>query len=136
MAKCSRNISDFDFNVSDDVSPESLSLRVIELENALCNQDKLICKVFHEEKKLNLELESAYSEIASLRSMRNDMSAKPCDNYKMIIVNYADLWLVLSHVVSLLDGWKSESSKLIPCCLVLARVARCLDLIWRLLPLR
>jgi hypothetical protein len=30
-------ISDSDSDVSDDSSPESLSLRVIELENALCN---------------------------------------------------------------------------------------------------
>jgi hypothetical protein len=36
--------------------PESLSLRVVELENALCNQDKLLCKVFRENKKLNLKL--------------------------------------------------------------------------------
>jgi hypothetical protein len=35
-------------------------LRVAELENALCNQDKLLCKVFHENKKLNLELESVF----------------------------------------------------------------------------
>jgi hypothetical protein len=52
--------------VSDDLSPESLSLRVIELENALCHQDKLLCKVFRENKKLNLKLESDFSEIASL----------------------------------------------------------------------
>jgi hypothetical protein len=32
------------------------------------------------------------------------MTAKPCDNYKMIIVNYVDLWLMHSHVASLLDG--------------------------------
>jgi hypothetical protein len=44
MGKSSRNISDSD--VCDDLSFESLSLRVIELENALCNQDKLFCKVF------------------------------------------------------------------------------------------
>jgi hypothetical protein len=50
------NISDSDFNVSDDLSFESISLRVTELENALCNQDKLLCKVFSENKKLNLEL--------------------------------------------------------------------------------
>jgi hypothetical protein len=31
---------DFDSDVSDDLSFESLSLRVTELENALCNQDK------------------------------------------------------------------------------------------------
>jgi hypothetical protein len=50
------NISDSDFNVSDDLSFESISLRVTELGNALCNQDKLLCKVFSENKKLNLEL--------------------------------------------------------------------------------
>jgi hypothetical protein len=60
MANSLRNISDFDSDVSDDLSPESLSLRVIELENALCNQDKLLCKVFCENKKLNLELESVF----------------------------------------------------------------------------
>jgi hypothetical protein len=59
--KSSRHIFDSDSDVIDDLSPDGLSLRVIELENALCNQDKLICKVFHENKKLNLELESASS---------------------------------------------------------------------------
>jgi hypothetical protein len=66
MGKYSRNISDFDSNVSDDLSPESVSMRIANLENALCNQDKLLCKIFHENKKLNLEPESALSEIASL----------------------------------------------------------------------
>jgi hypothetical protein len=45
--KSSRNISDPDSNVSDDLSPKSLSFRVTELEDALCNQDKLLCKFFH-----------------------------------------------------------------------------------------
>jgi hypothetical protein len=40
------------------------------------------------------------------------MSAKPCDNCKMIMVNYADLWLVHSHVASLLDGARSELREL------------------------
>jgi hypothetical protein len=66
-------------------------LRVVELENALCNQDKLFCKIFHENKTLNLELESSFSEIASLQSAHDDMSAEPCDSYTMIMVNYADL---------------------------------------------
>jgi hypothetical protein len=66
-------------NVSDGSSPEGLSLRVDELENALCNQDKLLGMVFRKNKKLNLELESSFSEIASLQSMHDDMSAKPCD---------------------------------------------------------
>jgi hypothetical protein len=94
MGKSSRSISDSNSDVSDDLSFESLSLRVTKLENALCNQDKLICNVFHENKKFNLELESSCSEIASLRSVHNDMSAKPCENYKMIMMNYANLWLV------------------------------------------
>jgi hypothetical protein len=66
MGKSARHISDSDFNISDDLSPVSLSLRVVELENALYNQDKLFCKNFRENKKLNLELESVFSEIASL----------------------------------------------------------------------
>jgi hypothetical protein len=76
MGKSLRNICDSDFDVSDDLSLESLSLRVVELENALCNQDKLLCKVFRENKKLNLELKSVFSKIASLRSVYDDMSAK------------------------------------------------------------
>jgi hypothetical protein len=87
-------------------------LRVVELENALCNQDKLFCKVFHENKKLNLELKSASSEIASLRSVHDDMSAKPCDKCNMIMVNYADLWLIHSHVASFLDGARLELREL------------------------
>jgi hypothetical protein len=87
-------------------------LRVVELENALCNQDKLLCKIFRENKKLNLELESSFSEIASLRSAHNDMSAKPCDSYTMIILNYADLWLIHSHVATLLDGARLELREL------------------------
>jgi hypothetical protein len=91
IGKSSRHISDSGSNVSDDLSPGGLSLRIIELENALCNQDKLLCKVFCENKKLNLEFESASSEIATLRSVHDDMSVKPCDNCNMIMVNYADL---------------------------------------------
>jgi hypothetical protein len=112
MGKSSRHISDFESNVSDDLSPESLSLRVVELENALCNQDKLLCKVFRENKKLNLELESVSSEIASLRSVHDDMSAKPCENCTMTMVKYVDLWLVHSHVASLLDRARLELKEL------------------------
>jgi hypothetical protein len=66
MGKSSRHICDSDSNVSDDLSPEGVSLRIAELKNALCNQDKFFCKVFRENKKLNLELKSASSEIVSL----------------------------------------------------------------------
>jgi hypothetical protein len=107
-------------------------LRVIELENALCNQDKLLCKIFHKNKKLNLELESASSEIATLQSAHDDMSAKSCDNYKMIMINYAELWLVHFHVASLLDSARLELREL----KVLAPLIFCLNLIWRPLLLR
>jgi hypothetical protein len=111
MGKSARHISNSDSDVSDDLSPDDLSLRIVEFENALCNQDKLFCKIFHETKKLTLELKSASSKIASLRSTHDDMSAKLCD-YTMIMVNYADLWLVNSHVASLLDGTRLELREL------------------------
>jgi hypothetical protein len=103
---------------------------------AICNQDKLLCKVFCENKKLNLELKSASSEIATLQSMHDDMSIKPCDNCNMIMINYADLWLIHSHVASLLDGARLELIELISHCLVLAPLVLCLDLIWRFRLLR
>jgi hypothetical protein len=53
-----------------------------------------------------------FSEIASLRFTDDDISAKPCDNYTMIMVNYADLWLVHSHVARLLDGVRLELREL------------------------
>jgi hypothetical protein len=40
------------------------------------------------------------------------MSARPCDNYNMIMVNYADLWLVHSHVANLLDSARLELREL------------------------
>jgi hypothetical protein len=104
MGKSSRHISDSDSDVSDDSSPDGLSLRVTELKNALCNQDKLLGKVFHKNKKLYLELKSSFSEIASLRSAHDDMNAKPCDRCTMIMVNYVDLWLNHSHIAGLLDS--------------------------------
>jgi hypothetical protein len=107
MGKSIRHISDSDSNVSDDLSPDDLSVRVVELENALCNQDKLLYQVFRENKKLNLELESA-----SLQSVHDDMSVKPCDNYTMIMVNYTDLWLLHSWVANLLDGARLELREL------------------------
>jgi hypothetical protein len=64
--------------------------------------------VFHENKILNLDLESSFSEIVSLRSTHDDMSAKPCDSCTMIMVNYVDLWLIHSHVASLHDGVRLE----------------------------
>jgi hypothetical protein len=36
------------------------------------------------------------------------MSPKPCDNCKMIMVNYSDLWHIHSHVASLFDHERME----------------------------
>jgi hypothetical protein len=72
----------------------------------------LLGKFFCKNKKLNHELESYFSEIASLRSAHDDMSAKPCDRCTMIMVNYADLWLIHSHVAGLLDSDRMELREL------------------------
>jgi hypothetical protein len=72
----------------------------------------LLGKVFRKNKKLNLKLENSFSEIASLRSVHDDMSAKPCDRCTMIIVNYVDLWLIHSHVAGLLDSVRLELREL------------------------
>jgi hypothetical protein len=100
-------------------------LRVTELENALCNQDKLLCNFFRENKKLNLEVESSFSEIASLQSAHDDMSVKPCDSCTMIMVNYADMWLIHSHVASLLDGARLELRELKTCFTLLGACTSC-----------
>jgi Fe-S cluster biogenesis protein NfuA len=74
---------------------------------------QIVLQGFRENKKLNLELESVFfSKNASLRSAHDDMSAKPCDNYTMIMVNYVDLWLVHSHIAMLLDGARLEIREL------------------------
>jgi hypothetical protein len=125
MGKSSWHISDFNSDVSDDSSPESISLRVVELENALHNQDKLLYKIFHENKRLNLELESSFSEIASLRSVHDDMSVKPCDRCTMITVNYVDLWLIHSHVAGLLDSARLELRELKTCFAPLGACTSC-----------
>jgi hypothetical protein len=72
----------------------------------------LLGKVFRENKKLNLELETASSEIASLRSAHDDISVMPCDRCTMIMVNYADLCLIHSHVAGLLDSARLELREL------------------------
>jgi hypothetical protein len=59
-----------------------------------------------------LSLRVLFFEIASLRSVHDDMSAKLCDRCTMIIVNYADLWLIHSHVAGLLDSARLELREL------------------------
>jgi hypothetical protein len=40
------------------------------------------------------------------------MTAKPCDRCTVIMVNYADLWLIHSHVAGLLDSARLELREL------------------------
>jgi Fe-S cluster biogenesis protein NfuA len=53
------------------------------------------------------------------------MSAKPYDNYIMIMVNYADMWLIHSHVASLLDGARLELRELKTCYTLLGACTTC-----------
>jgi hypothetical protein len=57
--------------------------------------------------------------------MHDDMSAKPCDNCTMIMVNYADLWLVHSHIARLLDGARLELGELKAHSRLLCACTRC-----------
>jgi hypothetical protein len=57
--------------------------------------------------------------------MHDDMSAKPCDSCTMIMVNYADLWLIHSHVVGLLDGARLELRELKPRSTILGTCNSC-----------
>jgi hypothetical protein len=53
------------------------------------------------------------------------MSAKSCDNCYMIMVNYADLWLMHSQVASQLKGVKLELRELKCCSLLLGSCTSC-----------
>ena len=70
------------------------------------SQDKLLKRVFHENKDLNVRLENSLVEIATFWSMHDDMSAPSCENCNMIIVDYSDLMRVYSQVASQHDRTK------------------------------
>jgi hypothetical protein len=74
---------------------------------------------------LDLELENSFPEFVSLRSMHDDMSAKPCENCNMIIVNYVELWIVHTQVVSQLKGAKLELKELKAHSLLLGACTSC-----------
>jgi hypothetical protein len=139
MGKASWHISDFNSDVSDDSSPEGLFLRVVELKNAICNQDKLLGKVFHENKKV----ESWAWEFFFLKLLLFNPRMMIWVPRHMIttIWSWLTMWICGSYTLVLqvclmVLGWNSESSKLVPRCSVLVLVILCLDLICRLLPLR
>jgi hypothetical protein len=121
----SQNDSESDSDVCDDLTYDGLSPKVHKLEDALCSQDKLLCRVFHEKKDLNLKLENSFVEIVYLQSMHNFMSAKPCENCNMIVVNYADLWIVHNQVASQLKGARMELKQFKACSLLLGACTSC-----------
>jgi hypothetical protein len=53
------------------------------------------------------------------------MSAKPCDSCTMIMINYADLWLIHSHVASLLDSSRFKLRELKACSTLLGACTTC-----------
>jgi hypothetical protein len=85
----------------------------------------LFCRVFPENKSLNLKLENSFAEIASVRSMHNDMSDQPCENCNMIMMNYANLWIVHTQVASQLKGGKLELKELKTRSLLLGACLEC-----------
>jgi hypothetical protein len=70
-------------------------------------------------------MENSFSEIASLWLVQDDMSAKPCGNCKMIMVNYNNLWLVHTQVASELKGAKLELRELKARSLLLGACTSC-----------
>jgi hypothetical protein len=117
-----------DSNVSDDLTYDGLSSKVHKLEDALCSQDKLLCRIFCENKDLNLKLENSFAEIAFLQSIHKDMSAQPCENCNIIMMNYADSWIVHTQVASQLKGAKLELKELKTHSLLLGACTSCLML--------
>jgi hypothetical protein len=57
--------------------------------------------------------------------VHDDMSVKPCDNYNMIMVKYANLWLVHSQVTNQLNGVKMELKELKAHSLLLGACTSC-----------
>jgi hypothetical protein len=74
---------------------------------------------------LNLELGNSFSEIACLWLVHDDMSSNPCDNCKMIMVNYADFRLVRTRVASQLKSAKLEVKELKARSLMLGACTSC-----------
>jgi hypothetical protein len=123
--RSSWNNSDSESDVSDDLAYNGLSSKVHKVEDALCSQDKFLCRVFRENKDLNFKLENSFAEIASLQWMHNDMSDPPCENCNMIMVNYADLWIVHTQVASQLKGAQLELKELKARSLLLCACTSC-----------
>jgi hypothetical protein len=81
--------------------------------------------VFCENKNLNLKLENSFAEIASLQSLYNNMSAQPCENCNMIMVNYVDLLILHTRVASQVMGAKLELKELKARSLLLGACLEC-----------
>jgi hypothetical protein len=76
-------------------------------------------------KNLNLKLENSFAKIASLQLMHNGRSAQPCEKCNMIMVNYADLWIVHTQVAGQLNGAKLELKELKAHSMLLGACLKC-----------
>jgi hypothetical protein len=77
-------------------------------------------KLFSRLKSHELSHKGRHNHDASLTC-----KAKPCENYKMIMVNYADMWLVHTQVASQLKGAKLELKELKAHSLLLGACTSC-----------
>jgi hypothetical protein len=109
MSRACSTLSDFNFS-----SDDSSSSRKVERVNRRKDDFTGLCF-----------MGKSFSKIASLPSVHDDMSAKPCDNCNMIMVNYANLWLVHSQVASQLKGAKLELRELKAHSLLLGACTSC-----------
>jgi hypothetical protein len=57
--------------------------------------------------------------------MHDDMSGQPCENCNMIMVNYADLWIVHTQVASQLKGAKLKLKEIKARSLLLGACLKC-----------
>jgi hypothetical protein len=112
-------------------------LKCINLKMPCVVKTSCFAEFFMRTKILILSLKT-FAEISSLRSMHDDMSAQLCKNCNMIMVNYADLWIVHTQVARQLKGAKLELKELNAHSLLLVLVwnVPSLNLSWTLIPSR
>jgi hypothetical protein len=107
----SRNDSDSDFDVSDDLTYDGLLLKCINLRMPCIVKTCCFVEYFVRTKILIFSLKTLLLKL--LPSCRcTMMSAKPCKNCNMIMVNYTDLWIMHAQVASQLKGAKLELKEL------------------------
>ena len=106
------NDSDSDSATSEVETLESLTFKVDKLEDVVLRQDKLLCEALRENKGLKAKVESSHVELASLRSLHNDMSAEECASCAVVMDDLVKLKEVHARVASQLEGAQKELDEL------------------------